>query len=332
VVAIGLILWYAAEVFLLIFGGLLLAIFIRGLSRLLGKYTGMGYGISVIATVVTLIALLGLLGWQFGVGISEQFAELSRELPRSLDKLKEYIGHYAWGRQILEQLPKAVESIQTSGFLSKAGGIFSTTLGALGNVLIVIATGIYFLAEPRLYVEGIVSLHPHHKRERAREIINAVEHQLWWWTIGMMISMASIGTMTVIGLLILDIPLALSLGLLTGLLAFIPNFGPISSAVPPLLLGLMKSPILAIYVVGLYLLVQAIESNLITPLVQRRTVAMPPVLAIGMQLLLGVLFGFLGLLFATPITVVLIVLVKSLYIEDTLGDVEPKVEDAAHAD
>ena len=331
VVAVALILWFAAEVFLLTFAGLLLAIFVRGLARVSSRFTKLSYGLSVVTTVVLLLGVLLLIGWQFGVGIAAQFEELSAELPKSLNNLKEYIGHYVWGRELLEQLPKVAESIQTSAFWTRAGGVFSTTLGALGNLLIVIATGIYFLAEPKLYVDGILSLIPREKRERGREVINAVEHQLWWWTIGMMISMSSIGLMTIIGLMILDIPLALSLGLLTGLLAFIPNFGPISSAIPPILLGLMKSPALALYVLGLYLLVQAIESNLITPMVQRRTVAMPPVLAIGMQILLGILFGFLGLLLATPITVVLIVLVKALYIEDVLGDVEPQVEVAAAA-
>jgi predicted PurR-regulated permease PerM len=329
VVAVALVLWFAAEVFLLAFAGMLLAIFVRGLSRLLGRYLKLGYGISVIVTVLLLVSLLGLLGWQFGVSLSKQFQELSDELPKSIENLKNYIGHYAWGRELLEQLPKLIQSIQSSQIWTRAGGVFSTTVGAFANLLIVIATGLYFLAEPRLYVNGIVTLVPKAKRERAREVINAIEHQLWWWSIGMLISMSSIGLMTIIGLMILDIPLALSLGLLTGVLAFIPNFGPISSAIPPLLLGLMKSPQLALWVGGLYLLVQAIESNLITPMVQRRTVAMPPVLAIGMQLLLGILFGFLGLLLATPITVVLLVLVKALYIEDALGDVEPEVDAAA---
>jgi predicted PurR-regulated permease PerM len=132
--------------------------------------------------------------------------------------------------------------------------------------------------------------------------------------------MSTIGILTTIGLWILGIPLAPTLGLLTGILAFIPNFGPILSAIPPMLLGLMISPMDAVYVILLYIIVQAIESNIVTPQVQKRTVSMPPVLGMVGQLLFGVFFGFLGLLLATPLVASIIVMVRMLYVEDVLGD------------
>jgi predicted PurR-regulated permease PerM len=187
---------------------------------------------------------------------------------------------------------------------------------------VVFAIGIYFAIEPGLYRRGFIKLLPLADRRRAHEVIDATGNTLWWWIIGVMISMATIGVLTTIGLWILGIPLAPTLGLLTGLLAFIPNFGPILSAIPPMLLGLMISPMDAFYVVMLYLIVQAIESNIVTPQVQKRTVSMPPVLGMVGQLLFGVFFGFLGLLLATPLVAAIIVLVKMLYVEDVLGDKE----------
>jgi predicted PurR-regulated permease PerM len=132
--------------------------------------------------------------------------------------------------------------------------------------------------------------------------------------------MIFIGLLTWIGLSILGVPLALTLGLIAGLLSFIPNFGPILSALPALLLAFIESPRSALYVGGLYILVQLIESNIVTPLIEKETVELPPALTIMFQLSLAVLVGGLGLVLATPLLAVIMVLVQMVYIEDVLGD------------
>jgi predicted PurR-regulated permease PerM len=116
------------------------------------------------------------------------------------------------------------------------------------------------------------------------------------------------------------VPLAPTLGVIAGVLNFIPNFGPIIAAVPAILIALMKGPGLALYTGGVYLVVQMVDGYILTPLVDRRSVELPPVLTISAQLLLGVLFGFVGLLVASPLTATGMILVKMLYIEDVLGD------------
>jgi predicted PurR-regulated permease PerM len=127
---------------------------------------------------------------------------------------------------------------------------------------------------------------------------------------------------TGIGLWLLGIPFAATLGLLSGLLTFIPNFGPILSAVPAILLGLSHGTSQALYVAVLYLAIQAVESNLLTPLIQQRNVKLPPVLNVGFQVLLGVLFGVPGIIVAAPLAVVAMVMVKRFYVEDYLGDTQ----------
>jgi predicted PurR-regulated permease PerM len=146
---------------------------------------------------------------------------------------------------------------------------------------------------------------------------------LSWWLIGKGASMLFIGVLTWIGLSIIGVPLALTLGLIAGLFSFVPNFGPILSAVPAILLAFIDSPTKALYVLILFVAVQLIESNLVTPLIERRTVELPPVLTIFAQLALTILVGAVGLILATPILAVVMVLVQTIYIQDILGD-EPE--------
>ena len=139
--------------------------------------------------------------------------------------------------------------------------------------------------------------------------------------------MLFIGVLTWIGLLIIGVPLALTLGLIAGLFSFVPNFGPILSAVPAILLAFIDSPTSALYVVILFVAVQLIESNLVTPMIERRTVELPPVLTIAPQLALTILVGAVGLILATPILAVVMVLLQTLYIQDVLGDKDVDVEE-----
>jgi predicted PurR-regulated permease PerM len=132
--------------------------------------------------------------------------------------------------------------------------------------------------------------------------------------------MTVVALLTVLGLWALGIPLALTLGLFAGLIKFIPNFGPILSALPPVLLALLSGPRQALWVVLLYLGIQTLESYVITPLVQQKVVSLPPVLVISAQLLAGSLFGFAGLALATPLLAVAMVLARTLYLEDVLGE------------
>ncbi len=134
--------------------------------------------------------------------------------------------------------------------------------------------------------------------------------------------MTVVGILTWAGLMILGIPLAFTLAVIAGLLSFVPNIGPILSALPAVLVGLSVSPIMAVYVIGVYVLVQTVESYLITPFIQQRAVAMPPALLLIVQLIMGVWVGVIGIFLATPLTVALMVAVRMLYIEDVLGDTD----------
>ena len=179
---------------------------------------------------------------------------------------------------------------------------------------------IYFAAQPFIYVNGIVTLVPKDKRARAREVLDEIGLTLSKWLFGKMCSMLLVGAFTAIGLTILGVPLALILGIIAGLLDFIPYLGPLMAGVPGVLIALTISPELAMYTVALFGFIQLAEGYLLQPLVEKKTVALPPALTITMQVLLGALFGLAGVALATPLTAVLAVLVSMLYVQDVLGD------------
>jgi predicted PurR-regulated permease PerM len=266
--------------------------------------------------------------WLLAPGVADQIDELRKSLPQSVRQLGQRIERYEWGRQVLAQKPNADELMpDRADVLARATGVFSTTLGAFANFFIIIFIGLYLAAEPRLYTGGIIRLVPASRRERAREILRKVGSTLRWWLIGKVASMIVIGALTAGGLWLLGVPLALTLGLLAALLTFIPNLGPILAVVPAALLALLQSLTRALYVILLYLGIQAVESYFLTPLMQKRTVSLPPALTIFAQVLLGVLVGGLGLALATPFTAAVFVLVRMLYVEDTLRDSIETVND-----
>lgn len=318
-----ILVYFTIDILLLIFAAVLISIFLRGLAIPLARYFRVGDGWAVLGVSVLLLGVLAIGIALLAPSVAEQAVRLREELPQSARQVGEFISRFEWGAALLRQLPDAesvMQKIDTGQIISGVGGFFSSTVGALGNFFIVILLAIYFAAEPALYSRGFLKLFPPAGRHRAGEVLDSVGDTLQWWLIGKIASMLFIGIITWIGLSIIGVPLALSLGLIAGLLSFIPNFGPIISALPALLLGFIESPVTALYVLGLYVGVQLVESNLVTPFIERKTVELPPAMTIIFQLTLGVTLGGLGLVLATPLLAMIIVAVNMIYIQDVLGD------------
>lgn len=318
-----LLVYYTFDVLLLIFAAALLAIFLRGLADLLCKVTNIGEGWAVLAVSAIILAVLAGAIALLAPDVAEQVRHLREELPRSARTAADYISQFGWGQALIEQLPSyddVRDSLNPSTLLAGVGGFFTSTLGAVGNFFIVILLSIYLASEPGFYTRGFTNLFPKNRRTRVREILFSIGDTLRWWLIGKVGSMLFIGLLTWVGLWIIGVPLALTLGLIAGLLSFIPNFGPILSALPALLLAFIESPTKALYTLILFVGVQLVESNLVTPLIERKTVEIPPALTIIFQLALAVLVGGLGLVLATPLLAVILVIVQMVYVEDILGD------------
>lgn len=302
----------------LIFAGLLLSVFFRGLADPIRRRTGMSSVAAVLVVVALLSALLALFVWLAGPSLAQQVDELQRSLPQALGQLRERLAGYAWGRRLLGEA--SVEQLAGDGqMLQEATGFASRTLGAvlgaLGGLFVVFFLGIFIAAEPGYYRRGVLRLFPPDRRERAGEVMDRVDSILRWWLIGRAISMAAVGVLVWLGLTLLGMPLALAFGVLAGLLDFIPYFGPIIAAVPAVLVALLEGPVQGLYVAGLYVAVQSIENWVVAPLVERNVVRLPPALTLAAQVVLGVVAGIVGAAFASPIVAAGMALVNATWVE-----------------
>jgi predicted PurR-regulated permease PerM len=184
----------------------------------------------------------------------------------------------------------------------------------------VVIGGLYIAAAPALYRDGLLQLVPEGRKALAEDTIATAGNALRLWLVGQLAAMALVGVLTGLGLWMLGIPAPLALALLAGLAEFVPLVGPIVAAVPALLLAAGGGYEMMLWTAGLYLLVQQVESNVITPLIQNRTVQIPPALTLFAVVTAGVAFGPMGVILAAPLTVLAYVAVKKLYVREALGE------------
>jgi len=194
------------------------------------------------------------------------------------------------------------------------------TIHGLGGLVFAMVIGIFLAFQPDLYRVGFLNLFPAVHRKRITTVLDELGFTLWWWLMGQLVTMATVGIFIGSGLACLGVPLAGTLGLIAAILSFIPSLGPLMSAIPAVMLGLTISPTMGLWVCLLYLGVQILEANVITPLVQRKAISLPPAFVLSSELLMGLLLGGAGLAFATPLAAVVLVLVNMLYIQDYLGE------------
>lgn len=316
------LLWAATDVLLLLFAAILVACFLRGTAKVFSQSTRLPIGWSLGIVVTLLCGATTAAVWLLAPQVAAQVDDLSRGLTQSFQQLRAYLAQYDWGRRILAQMPGVAELAQRGNLFGRITGVFSSTLGILANAILVAFIGLYLALAPVTYITGLVRLFPKQRRARMNEVLEAVGETLRRWLVGRAILMVVNGVFTALGLWILGIPLALTLGAIAGLLNFVPNIGPIIAGVPAVLIAWTLGPVPALYVLLLYISLQSLDGYVLTPLIQQRTVALAPALTITAQLLFGVLAGTMGLLLATPLTAATLVLIRKVYLEDVLGEEE----------
>jgi len=308
------------EFLLLIFMGIIFAIFVHAAGRLLHRFTHLPQTLSLTLALLLLVGAALMLLIVSTPRFADQSAQLVDRLPQALSGLEDYLHDSGWGRTLIDKLSQAEQQADLGENLQRFLGVFSTLAGGLIGGLIVFVIGVYLAYEPAVYQRGLLMLLPSAHRSHANEVLAELGHALRWWLGGRLLSMLVVFLLTWLGLALLGMPLALLLAVIAGVLSFIPNIGPVVSALPAVLLGFTQGAQMALYVVLLYAAIQSVESYTITPLIQRRAVSVPPALLLTFQLLMGVLAGFIGLFAATPLLVAMIVLIKMLYIRDRLND------------
>jgi predicted PurR-regulated permease PerM len=325
-VSLWLTAWYAVKTLLAIFAGVLLAIFIRGLAIRLQRWVPVSEKIALTLVAGGLAVFMGLTLWAFATLMARQTQELTKVLPASLERLQQQVSQTEWGKTLLENVGNAPEKLMPNQFFSKATGVFTGAMDTAVNLMVILFTGLYGAFDPQTYTRGMVRLFPARRRKQAADVLDAAGVTLWDWLMGRMIAMAFVGVANAVGLWALGVPLAFILGVIAGLLTFVPNFGPLIAAVPAMLVALMQSPTLALYVLVLHFVVQTIEGYFLTPLVQSRMVSMPAIVVIGSQIVFTTLLGPMGLILATPLATLAMVLLDLLYLRDTLGEPAAEVD------
>ena len=317
----------AFSVWLRLLAALLIALPLRAGGDWLHRRTGMSAGLGLLLTTLLVVAVLGGMGWLFSARIGEQVRGLQQQLPQAVADVQQRVQGTEWGQWLARENVDYTKVVGgTSEWLGRATGIFSTTLSIVADGYVIIFLALFLALQPKAYRAGLVMLVPKAGRARANEVLDCISSTLVKWVLGRLVSMLFVGVLTWLGLTLMGMPMGAVLGLFAGLVTFIPNIGPIVSMVPAVLLAFVHGgPHEALYVVGLYLAVQTLESSAVSPVVQQRLISMPPALILAGQLVIGSFTGLLGLTLATPIIAIIVVLVKMLYVQDALGDEEVKV-------
>jgi predicted PurR-regulated permease PerM len=319
--AAALILYFfslVANVLLLIFAGILLATLLHGLARLVAVYGRLPAPLALAVVVAALLAAMAATGYLLAPRVSEQLSQLVTRVPADFHHILTPVEQTPWGKALLQSLPP--RSAGSSGMVRGIFGAASSTFDLIAAIVITAFLGLYLAAEPATYLAGGLRLLPPARRQRLRVAAEEIALTLRWWLLGRFLSMALIAAMTSIGLSLIGVQLAITLGILAGILTFIPYVGSVASAVPAVLIALTQNSQSALYVVLLYIGVHVVEGYILVPLMQKKMVHVPPALTLAAQALLGSLFGVLGLALATPLVAAALAAIRILYVENVLDD------------
>lgn len=321
VALLALLLWQVSALLMLVFAAIVLAVGLQALSESLCRVVPVPERWSVLLVVLLLALVLGATAWLVGGLLVEQLTELQARLPAAWAAVQAWLQGHPAGQRVLELLDHAAADGLPWG---RMVGFARGTVVALGNLLLIVVMAVYLAAAPGTYRRGTLRLVPVPYREDVGTALTASAQGLRQWLLGQLISMVFVGIATAVVLWALGVPLALAAGLISGLLAFVPFFGAFAGGLLAVLLGFMQGPQVAGYVALLMIAIQQVEGNLLMPLVQRWAVQLPPVLGIVASVLFGLLFGIIGVLFATPLMVVTMILVRELYVRRFLEQASPR--------
>ena len=317
ILAIVMALYHGARFFLLVFAGVLIAILWRGVARWLTRKTPVSFKWALPLVIIFNIGIIILFFWLSSPSISEQGKRLIEEMPKVVRQIESSLRNTALGSDILD-------SINENGFseaqFRRAFDVFSGTLVFFIDILLILAFSLFLTADPHLYRKGLLYLVPQKFQSTARHLSERLGHVLFRWFIGKIVDMFSIFVMTIIGLWLLDMPMIFTFALIAFFFSFVPNIGPVISAIPPIAIALLESPQKALYVALLYLVIQFTESYFVTPNVQKRASYTAPVLLLLVQFLMARFLGVLGLFLSTPVLITITVIIKKLYVENYLGN------------
>jgi predicted PurR-regulated permease PerM len=320
IVAIVGIAWLLVKLtsfLLLVFAALVLAAIFSAMTDRLVRWTGMKRGFALALSVVSLLTLFIAVFAMFGTQLADEFDTIRESIPPALKALQGLLQQIGLGEPAQKLVDESAGDL--SRYAAQAGGYVLTIGNGVADFVLVFVGAIFIAGDPAVYRRGLLLLIPRRGEATAAAAIDDASNGLRGWMVGQAISSVVVAGFTWAGLALLGVPASGGLGLIAGLLDVIPMVGPIIAAVPAVLLAFTVSPVTALWTVGLFLLVQQLQGNFLQPMIQKQAVDVPPAVLLFAVVAAGSLFGFLGVLLAAPLTVVIYVMVQRIYVKALLG-------------
>jgi predicted PurR-regulated permease PerM len=325
--------WYFASTLFLIFAGVLLGVALYAMSNLLGRVTGLPHWLRLTTICLVLLAVLCGVIFLGGATIARQATALSGTIKSQVVNVKAFLEKYGVDTSYLDigsltvppagaaDTPAAPHNLPSAGTIASSGGailsqtwkIVLGTVGAVGNFFIVLFLGLCFAAQPGVYRNGLITMAPAKRRANVADVVDRIGETLERWLIAQMVTMFAVFFITWIGLALLGIPSSFILGVQAGLLTFIPTVGALIGGLVVVLASLASGWVAALSAFLLFLGIHALESYILTPMLQRQALEIPPATLFAFQILLGVVFGIWGLALALPLMAVVKVVIDFLH-------------------
>jgi predicted PurR-regulated permease PerM len=318
-VAAAYVLWALVDVLLLLFACALVALILLTITNALRRRIALPFGVALGLTTIGLLALLVGAFTFFGATLQGEFAEIAQRLPVAWAELQARLQSSPAGAALVERAQRFAPSGQV--LVAGATRVLTAVGGGISGLAIVLVGGLYLAAQPRLYSGGLLRLIPHDSRTRIAETLDAVTVSLRNWLKGQGLGMLFVGCATGLGLWLVGVPAAWAIGLIAGLAEFVPYLGILVAGIPAVVLAFGQGTDTGLWTIGVLIAVQQIQGNLVMPLLQNRMVDLPPAITIFGIIAAGILFGIAGVLLATPLTIVILVLVRQLYLGEDKQEV-----------
>ncbi|MEK8092585.1 AI-2E family transporter [Methylocystis sp. IM3] len=309
-----ILIWSLFDVILIIIGALLIATLLD-----IGTYPfrriHVPRPLALLASGLLILGILGGAGYLFGASVSSEMQDILQRIEQARQSIEKEVHASPIGEFLISHIKSSNVPVA-----ELVGGLFRISATFVLAVLVTIFAGIYLAAQPALYRDGVSMLFPLKSREEVNETIDHLADGLRLWLLGQLFQMAIIGVLSGFAVWLIGLPSPLALGVIAGVTEFVPYLGPIVAAIPAVLVAVTLSPTAIAWTIAAYVLIHQTEGHLVTPLIQRQMVYIPPAVILFGIAAISSLFGLAGTIFAAPLTVSLFVLIKKLYVRDSLGE------------
>ena len=312
---VPVLIWYLFGVVLMAFGAIILAMLLRLGAQPPMRWLSLPEPVALLISGLLVVLVVGGAGYLFGTRLAGEFQDVTQRASAESSNIEAQMRGTPLGSFLLAHITGAQFSV--TGVLS---GVLSVSTSFIEGVLIMIISGIYLAAQPQLYRRGLIWLFPPSKHARVAEVFDGIGEALRLWLIGQLVEMVLIGALSTLAVWAIGVPAPLALGVIAGVGEFIPYVGPLLAAIPAILVAITKSPQAALWTLLAYLVIHQIEGQIVSPLIQRHMVAIPPAVMLLGIAAITYLFGLVAIIFAAPIAVVLFAAINLLYVRDTLGE------------